>query len=37
MAGIIALINDTRASLARIGAAPNGAPQNLAHDAVEHV
>jgi TRAP-type uncharacterized transport system substrate-binding protein len=37
MAGIIALINDTRESLARIGAAPNGGPQNLAHEEVERV
>jgi hypothetical protein len=37
MAGIIALINDTRGSLARIGAAPNGLPQNPADDELEHV
>jgi TRAP-type uncharacterized transport system substrate-binding protein len=36
MAGIIALINDTRESLASLGPAGNGARQNLAHDEVEH-
>jgi hypothetical protein len=36
MAGIIALINDTRASLAGIATVPNGARPNPAPDKVEH-
>jgi hypothetical protein len=36
MAGIIALINDTRESLAGMVTAPNGAGQTPAHDKVEH-
>jgi hypothetical protein len=36
MAGIIALINDTRGSLAGMGPAPNGAPQGPAPEKVEH-
>jgi hypothetical protein len=36
MAGIIALINDTRESLAGMVTARNGTPQTLAHDKVEH-
>jgi hypothetical protein len=36
MAGIIALINDTRESLAGIVASRNGASQTLAHEKAEH-
>jgi hypothetical protein len=36
MAGIIALINDTRESLAGMVAARNEARQSPAHDKVEH-
>jgi hypothetical protein len=36
MAGIIALINDTRESLAGMATASNGARQSPAHDKVEH-
>ena len=36
MAGIIALINDTRESLAGMATAWNGAPQSQVHDQVEH-
>jgi len=35
MAGIIALINDTRESLAGMEMAPNGARQSPVHDKVE--
>jgi TRAP-type uncharacterized transport system substrate-binding protein len=37
MAGIIALINDTRGSVARMAAAQNGALQDPVPDKVEHV
>jgi hypothetical protein len=36
MASIIALINDTRESLAGMTTAGNGARQSPAHDEVEH-
>jgi TRAP-type uncharacterized transport system substrate-binding protein len=36
MAGIIALINDTRESLAGMATTWNGAPQSRVHDQVEH-
>jgi hypothetical protein len=36
MAGIIALINDTRESLAGMATAPNEARQSPAHDNGEH-
>jgi TRAP-type uncharacterized transport system substrate-binding protein len=37
MAGIIALINDTRESLARMEASQKGARQDLAQDKAEHI